>query len=115
MTTPKTTDQRLNTVERKVDSLAQRQDEVVIPGIDDIKRKMENFAYVSSKDYAEYQVVVNSRLKLLEEFNEKYEPGIKTANLVNSTFGKAVISALVVGLLALLVWSLSKVTPSIGG
>ena len=115
-TTNKDIENKVNRLERKVDSITQRQDEVLIPGITDIKSKIENLTFVSQKDYDNDMYGedgVMARLKALEKTVNV--GGVKLANALSSGVSKAIIGALVVGILALIVWSLARVTPALGG
>ena len=81
-----------------------------------INDKLEALTFVSQKDYDNDMYGedgVMARLKALEKTVNV--GGVKLANALSSGVSKAIIGALVVGILALIVWSLARVTPALGG
>jgi hypothetical protein len=109
----------VNNLELKVNSLAQRQDEVVIPGIEAIKKKMDTFSYVHQQDYdkdRDFQQKVNGDVETRLDELEKIvnAGGVKVANALNSGVSKAIISILVVTILGFIILNAAKVIPALG-
>jgi len=81
-----------------------------------INEKLDGLTFVSQKDYDNDMLGedgIMARLKRLE--GTVNQGGVKIANALNSGVSKAIIGALVIGVLALIVWSLARVTPALGG
>lgn len=80
--------------------------------------RMDKFAFVSQKDYdrdmkAKDDEITELRDEVVRLGKLVDAGGLKIANALNSGVSKAIIAALVIGLLALIVWSLARVTPAL--
>jgi len=115
-TTNKDIEEKVNELDKKVDSLGQRQDEVLIPGIANIQKQIEKFAFVSQKDYAASEearnkkdIKMEERVKSLEDM--VYAGGVKNANAINTGVGKAIITIIVAGIVFFIGYSIYKAPP----
>ena len=82
--------------------------------------RMDKFAFVSQKDYDKDMKDIYDTLTAIHTEQTRQAKlvdagGVKVANALNSGVSKAIIAALVIGLVALIGWSLLQVGPSIGG
>lgn len=119
-TTNKDIGNKVNDLERKVDSIAQRQDEVLIPGISDIKEQMKNFAYVSQKDYTDDQKAIWDAIDGLRNDRDEdrkltHTGTLKFLNNVNNGVVKAITAVFVLAALFIIVYGLLKTVPGLGG
>jgi len=117
-TTNKDISEKVNDLERKVDSIAQRQDEVLIPGIDAIKKQMDNFAYVSQKDYAldekikaEKEEAQNTRLDEIEKL--VFAGALKKINGVDSNITRIIGATLAIVVIVAVVVALISTIPAV--
>lgn len=81
-----------------------------------INDKLETLAFVSQKDYDKTMFGedgIMERLKALEKTVN--QGGVKILNNVNTGVGKAITFALVFGVLSVIIWSLIKTIPALGG
>lgn len=93
----------------KVNTLGQRQDEVVIPALAEIKHVIENMSFVSVDQYAKDMAKLEKWKKTIEEQLVDVKPAAKFFNALNSRWTQLLIGGLIVAAIVAVYSQLSKV------
>lgn len=104
----------------KVNSVGQTQDEQVLPALKDIKDTIKGLAFVSQKDHdrdikALQKQIDDNKRQQDEDHAMLNQGGVKLSNALSGGAFKGIVTVLIFGALALIVWGAVKLYPALGG
>jgi len=104
----------------KVNSVAQTQDEQVLPALKDIKDTVKGLAFVSQKDFdtsiKALQKQIDDNKKQQDTDHELLNKGgVKAANILTGSVSRIFFGALAVGIVILIIYAIVKISPAIYG
>lgn len=112
--TNKDIEQKVNDLDKKVGSLAQRQDEILIPGMVDIKKQLQDLSFVTQKEYSNDMNGENGLFPRVKNL-EKYLGILEFLDKLKTRINGYVILVLAVGIIGFVAFNISGVLPAIFG